>query len=306
MPFGLKNYYRYTKIDCMLIKRLNSVMRWLKEILKKSGFIVAAYEGLWGMKTYLQCWIDTKVNYYKLSKETKQKILQYKGIHKGERCFIIGSGPSQNVHDLELLKDEVTFGVNSDYLSYDMTEWRATYYVITDVANYIEQVTNGTTLYKGIFCLAGMKDYKYIGIEIPLVLDAKDLFTANTFWNTFFPRIFPQAKFSSDIMERVYAGHTVVYVCIQIAAYMGFSEIYLSGVDCDYTGENAHMPVMDEEVSEQVRRSYMKAGAIMIKQFDALAKILSNYGVEVYNATRGGKLESFPRVELEEVLRKEN
>ena len=37
----------------------------------------------------------------------------YKDIHKGERCFIIATGPSLTMEDLEALKSEYTFGMNS-------------------------------------------------------------------------------------------------------------------------------------------------------------------------------------------------
>lgn len=34
----------------------------------------------------------------------------YKGIHEGQRCFIIGNGPSLKPEDLDLLEHEYTFG----------------------------------------------------------------------------------------------------------------------------------------------------------------------------------------------------
>ncbi len=37
-------------------------------------------------------------------------------IHHGQRCFIIGNGPSLQRTDLTKLKDEFTFGMNRIYL----------------------------------------------------------------------------------------------------------------------------------------------------------------------------------------------
>ena len=42
-------------------------------------------------------------------------------------------------------------------------------------------------------------------------------------------------RFSSNICEGCYGGSTVVFdIGIQFAAYMGFKDIYLLGVDCSY------------------------------------------------------------------------
>ncbi|MDD6071560.1 MAG: hypothetical protein PUC12_12240, partial [Clostridiales bacterium] len=57
---------------------------------------------------------------------------KFHNIHKGERCFIVGTGPSLQLSDVDRLKDEYTFGVNSCLTMYDKTDWRATYYGIVD------------------------------------------------------------------------------------------------------------------------------------------------------------------------------
>lgn len=56
-----------------------------------------------------------------------------KNKHKGQRCFIVGSGPSLKVDDLNKLKDEVTFACNKIYLAFNDTSWRPTYYSVYDV-----------------------------------------------------------------------------------------------------------------------------------------------------------------------------
>jgi len=40
------------------------------------------------------------------------RLQQFRDKHKGERCFIIGNGPSLRNTDISLLEDEITFGVN--------------------------------------------------------------------------------------------------------------------------------------------------------------------------------------------------
>lgn len=48
------------------------------------------------------------------------------------RHFIIGSGPSLKEVDFDLLKDEVTWGMNRIHLMYDRTDWRPTFFAMWD------------------------------------------------------------------------------------------------------------------------------------------------------------------------------
>ena len=58
-----------------------------------------------------------------------QQMLAFKEKHLGERCFIIGNGPSLRKTDLSLLKNEVTFGLNRIYLLFDEMDFATSYYV---------------------------------------------------------------------------------------------------------------------------------------------------------------------------------
>lgn len=276
----------------------------IKTFLKKYQVLIACYENIGMLRNYFRA----KVNYLRgkktLSKKDRFRIAQYKDIHKGKRCFIVATGPSQTIHDLELMKNEITFTVNTGYMSYPHTEWRADYYVLMDEnsSKLLEEAINGDVEYRGIFCDALVKPSKGGEKTLRLAGDASGVFLFNTVWNRFFPHIFPLAKFSKDISKKIYAGKTVVYSCIQIAAYMGFDEIYLTGVDCDYDKKITHSETMSYELSEEAKKRVIESGKLMRKQFEALAKILPKYGVKVYNATRGGALESFPRVNLDDIL----
>lgn len=55
-----------------------------------------------------------------------------KDSHKGERCFLIGNGPSLTGEDLHLLKDEYTFGTNMVYKIFDKTDWRPSFHCVSD------------------------------------------------------------------------------------------------------------------------------------------------------------------------------
>ena len=97
----------------------------------------------------------------------------------------------------------------------------------------------------------------------------------------------------------VYEGYTVAFVALQMAAYLGFEEIYLVGVDCNYSKDQARQHFVN---SGYYATNYATIGNEMIFAYGEAKKALDARGIKVYNATRGGMLEIFPRVDLDEVL----
>ena len=116
--------------------------------------------------------------------------------------------------------------------------------------------------------------------------------------------------FSEIIEDHICGGGTITYAAIQIAAYMGFSEIYLLGVDHNYASSS----FKDNKVSaNDVAGSYFEGMPTNIKMtkpntdnstrsFIKAKEYGDSHGIKIYNSTRGGKLEVFPRKSLEEVI----
>ncbi len=67
-----------------------------------------------------------------------RKLRRFRNLHAGERCFVIGNGPSLAIADLERLTGEVTFASNKIYLLFEQTPWRPSYYVAED-DHFIQQ-----------------------------------------------------------------------------------------------------------------------------------------------------------------------
>lgn len=241
------------------------------------------------------------IKQYFQNKAVCDELRKYKNIHKGLRCFIIGTGPSLTTDDLELLKDEITFGSNRIFEIYPRTSWRPTYYMNQDhqlIEKYVDEI--GKLDAEGIFLpieylhqFAGKDKISYF------VLRHRD----------FYPK---DADFSKSIHHYLGQGFTVTYGAIQMAYYMGFSEVYLLGIDHNYSISlnEKGIPIMNDGVQDYFKGStasnkglnlprvvestvaYMTARKFADKQRD----------FTVYNATRGGKLEAFERVELEKIL----
>lgn len=67
-----------------------------------------------------------------LNSENRRWLDRLKDSHKGERCFVIGNGPSLQADDLEKLKNEFTFAANRIYDMFKLTDWRPNMYLAVD------------------------------------------------------------------------------------------------------------------------------------------------------------------------------
>lgn len=222
-----------------------------------------------------------------------QKIKSFKNKHIGERCFIVGTGPSLNIEILEKLKNEKTFSMNSIVLSFEKTTWRPTYYVIQDGRAFkiLEKYLNNEYL-KTIF--VGIS-YRKNGIRISRLINKYIVFPLYEVFEEWNEKI----GFSTDVYERIYDGYTVTYSVLQLASYMGFKEIYLLGIDCDYTSEGK------KHVVEYVEnKNSEKEENLMLESYKIAKRKAALYGVKIYNASRKGKLDLFDRVDLDDVIGK--
>ena len=103
--------------------------------------------------------------------------------------------------------------------------------------------------------------------------------------------------FSIEAKKGFYTWYTTLGTILQMAVYMGFHEIYLIGADCNYQKEQHHA-----EGTNYNCRPWPDAGAKAIRDYKLAVPILEDLGVKVLNATRGGALEVFPRVNIDEIL----
>lgn len=235
----------------------------------------------------------------------EKRLVGYKGKHKGQRCFIIGNGPSLNALDLGLLKDEFTFGVNAIYTNYENMGFYPTYYVVEDVF-VAEDRAGEINRYAG--------STKFFGNYFKYCLDDDE----NTLWLNVIFRYddyegFP--FFSTNAARRVWTGGTVSYLCMQLAYYMGFDEVYLVGFDHSYTipdtavVDGVNIVSTDDDVNH-FNKDYFGKGKRwhdpMLDRMElAYVEAKASYeaaGRRIVNATKGGRLEIFPRVVYEDLF----
>ena len=231
-------------------------------------------------------------------KNTKfEQIRRFKNIHIGERCFIVATGPSLTYDDLSKLKNECCFGVNSIIRSFVETEWRPTYYGIQD-ANVYEKLEHEL----GSVDLANIFVGHRIGDRFHIPQHYIPYFHFSCFHSKHGDLVAHTSGFSSEASEIIYDGYSVTYSMLQLAVYMGFSDIYLLGTDCSYN-KNSHNYFIDSGWKD---KNATTVGERMIYGFSVAKKYAEKHGVHIFNATRGGMLDAFDRVDLDEVLNSKN
>lgn len=239
--------------------------------------------------------IDFQRRYLLLNKYFKKyddKIKSLQGVHNDDRCFIVGTGPSLKNTNLGLLKDEIVFGVNSLYKAID--GFSCKYYAMSDMAVWRKHWPEVKKLDSTIFLSAGIA--RKMVKTTPILNEAKmfpDIILLRTKGYLSVSKEFPK-----DISKYVSGGHTVITdICLQVAFYMGFREVYLLGTDFSNLGVR-----FDGSITENLK-------AVGLTDVNKIFYCLSLCKTEfeknnrfIYNATPGGCLEIFERRKLEDVV----
>lgn len=213
---------------------------------------------------------------------------KFRNIHKGKRCFIVATGPSLLIDDLDILErnGEICFSMNIIHKAFDKTKWRPEYYAVSDIQYISENMDIIDSL---------NVSHKFVGDQYP------------EFWNfSHDARIIKYHfnasdccyDFSPDASRGCYAGHTITYICMQIAVFMGFDEIYLLGVDCNYQKGSKNNYFIEEDEEDYMEHREDK----MLMAYQSAREYADAHGIKIYNATRGGALEVFERVNFDELF----
>lgn len=237
--------------------------------------------------------------------KNENNLAYYKNKHQGERCVIIGNGPSLNKCDLSKLKNEFTFGVNSIFLNYEKMGFYPTYYVVEDVL-VAEDRSEQINSYN--------HSVKFFGNYLNYCIEK----TGETIWLNVIFRYdeydnFP--KFSTNALRKLWVGGTVSYLCMQLAHYMGFDTVYLVGFDHSYNipvdakiNDNRILSMSDDP--NHFDANYFGKGyrwhLPRVERMELSYRKAKDYferdSRKILNATVGGQLDVFDRVDYEDIF----
>ncbi len=233
----------------------------------------------------------------------------------------MGNGPSLNATNLALLENEIVFACNAAFLLFDRISWRPTYYacvdsrVLPDRAAEIDAMLNRHPAIQGFFPSV-IREHGAHGHRTPTRALVPPGHNRHYFHEVTSSTVdLPWSMFSADVNDVVVQPCTVAITMMQIAAYMGFSEIVLIGCDTNYVvsdtvarsgGGLELTSTKDDDVNHFDPRYFGKnrkwhdpKPERMIMHYEQARAALDQLGVSVYNATVGGKLEVFPRRPLD-------
>jgi hypothetical protein len=239
------------------------------------------------------------------------KMRSFHNKYRNERCFIIGNGPSLNKIDLTLLKGEYTFGVNGIFYKYDEMGFKPTFYVVEDshvIDDNLERI-NAINYSHKFFP-------HFYNNMIKRDADTTFMNTDFGFYKTKGPH-YRVPRFSIDCSEVVYAGQSVTYLNLQLAYYFGFQNVYLIGMDFSYAVPESSVVSKDTIISNEddpnhFHPDYFGKGkkwhdpkldnCKMVYEY--AKKVYEEKGKNIFNASIGGKLEVFERVDFNRLFDK--
>jgi len=238
--------------------------------------------------------------FHPLRRESIRRLAALKDRYRGERCFIIGNGPSLKHTDVSKLRDEYTFGMNRVYLAFE--EWGfSTTFLVSVNSLVIEQCA---------------EDFR--ALQIPsffswrsrrFLLPAPASFlSAFHFLHT----TYTGPTFATDARRRLWEGATVTYVCLQLAYHMGFETAILIGVDHSFSTQgkpNTTVVSQGDDPNHFAANYFGKGFRWQLPDLDTseraywMAKhAYERAGRRVLDATIGGKLQVFPKVDYRDLF----
>ena len=242
----------------------------------------------------------------------------------------MGNGPSLNKMDLELLKGEYVFGCNGCFLLFDRISWRPQFYTCVDTRVLPDRAPDIRSMHARypemqMFFPSILRTYDGSGRRTK----TQDLIPADR--NVMYfddhppdPHRLPYSAFSLEAERGLVIPNTVTITMMQLAYHLGFDEIYLIGCDTSYTvpntvvqegpalstGEGLFLTSTADDDSNHFDPTYFGRDRAwhqpkvedMIGHYQQCKAVLDELGVAVFNATVGGQLEVFPRVDYRDVL----
>lgn len=293
----------------------------MNQIKKSRTSLLAAWAGIEktlparGSLEYQLAWGTAREKFYSTigyipcSSEEVERLRKLKGIFSGERVFVLGNGPSLNKTPLHLLENEFTFVTNRAYLLYDKINWRPSFYTTLDW-RVVPDIAHEINVLNGMVCFF---EERFNGI----LREGDDVF-----WYTHTPPLTPDEKrFAYNIDLGIRGAGSVTGSAIQIAFYLGFSEIYLIGCDLGYkvnssvkqegedvfgTGTKLFLTSTENDDPNHFDKRYFGKGrrwhdpnvARMISGHEQCKAGILSAGGKIFNATVGGELEVYERVDF--------
>lgn len=252
--------------------------------------------------------------------------IKFKNLYKGNRCFVLGNGPSLKDQNIELLKNEFVFTVNQ-FCRYPISELIKPnfHFWVDDV--FFEINKNKSEDMELISVMKKIAEINpdaecFFPISKKKFIEEFDL-NRSLNVNYFLPSINPVKMRNRDIdyCKYVPGFGTVVQTAISMAIYMGFKEIYLLGCDTtsiivniksalntndenDYAYEltNNEKKRLEHILNNQSMETFAKSYYDTLLAYRLLYEYCTSRNIELINCSAQSVIDSIPRKKLEDII----
>jgi hypothetical protein len=223
-------------------------------------------------------------------RDSIRRLRTLKDIHRGQRVFIIGNGPSLRQTDMSRLRNEFTIGMNRIFLMFPELGFQTTYLCSV----------NDLVIEQSAAELQALNIPRFVSWRARRWLKPDDhLYFLHT--------TYTGPKFSTDLTGRLWEGATVTNIALQVAFYLGFQEAILIGVDHNFVTQGKPNTTVTSQGDDPNHFSPAYFGKGFRWQLPDLETSERGYrmareayeaaGRRVVDATVGGKLTIFPKVD---------
>ncbi|MCX6291578.1 MAG: hypothetical protein NT126_07415 [Bacteroidetes bacterium] len=230
---------------------------------------------------------------------------KFKNLHKGERCFILGSGHSVMTHDLTKLKSDLVITQNHFHAHKDIGIINPKYHIVIPKFHPSEYDKDWIDWIKSMEEKLPSATTFFFGKNTKPIIDSETQISDRSFYinHGFHAICLHKAK---------------VEQCITIALYMGFSKIYLVGFDLDQVCQliqgrdnvrfYGHSQITRNEAEKSFEESYASSGFdffnqwMIWRQLNLLKEYAEKNNIEIINAANGGMLNVYPRVKYDSLF----
>ncbi len=248
-------------------------------------------------------------------KKTLKKNRELQGKYSGEKCFIIGNGPSIKRQDLLKISGEHVFTVSSGYLHENYNKLSKRHHCIPSFTY--------TDLQGG---MNNGRDEIWVR-EILTKTEGSELYFNITEWDLIVNKLkIPEDRInwvmtnnscignSINMTKGIYPVQSVPQMAMQIALYMGFKEIYIIGVEHDFLSNKKYEyfydakkslikdPAVDDERKlTQTMLSRIYAAKTLFETYIKIDAEAKKINAKIINCSIGGDLDVFDRIDYDQV-----
>lgn len=224
--------------------------------------------------------------------------------YSGAACFFIGGGPSFTPDQAELLRQPglITYGVNNSAKTFRPHIWSC----VDEAGRFLRSTWEDPTILK----------------VVPAELHKHRIFDSNSWqWTKrtaadcanvlFFRRseFFDPATFFVEPTvcwgnaKELGGARSVMLASLRLIQWLGFSRLYLCGVDFKMSAEYAYNFPQARKPGAVKNNGY--SYRVLAERFESLKPYLKAVGLEVHNCSPGSELNAFPRMELKDAVARE-